>query len=186
MNPKALIAFLKKQPITLVCLAICVIAAGAIYYRRGALTDAKADLESKTDEGGRILTNVKNSTELAEQFAALNQSTQTIEARLVHAGDLALNLQYFYKLESDTHTKLVDLRQNGPSGKRAGNYQGIDYTVATQGTYPQILDFLRRVEAGTHYSQIHALTLSRSGSAEGGAPVKLITINLALSLLGVP
>ncbi|HTB81550.1 MAG TPA: hypothetical protein VK717_11765 [Opitutaceae bacterium] len=186
MDTQQINDFAKKHPLALGCMFLSIVLAAGIYFRRDALAEARVQLDAKTTEGEHVTDNVKNSAQLGEQYAALTQATQMIESRLVHADQLAINLQYFYKLEADTQTKLTDLRQNGvaPVGKNAGKtaYSAIGYTVLVDGSYPQLLDFLRRIENGEHFSRIRNLRLSRAGN--GSNPDNL-SLKLELDLLGI-
>jgi hypothetical protein len=190
MNTHQLNDFAKKQPLALVCAFLCMVLAAGTYFRRDALAAARVDLENKTAEGEHIIDNVKNAAQLNEQYAAIAQATQAIESRLVHVDQLAVNLQYFYKLESDTQTKLGDLRQAGVvnSWKGAGKaaYSPIGYSVSVQGSYPQLLDFLRRIENGEHFSHVHNLTLAHASSGPDQNNSAMLSLRLELELLGLP
>jgi hypothetical protein len=188
--------FIKKQPVAVGCALLCVGLALAIYFRKDTLVSAQAELEDKTSQSKHLKENLDNATSinkadrLEEQYAAITQATQAIEARLVHANQLAINLQYFYKLESETQTRLVNLNQTGTtsSTKNAGkaSYVGVTYAIGVQGTYPQLLDFLRRVENGEHFSRVVNLTISGGGGDETSGKAAMLSLNLNLSLLGVP
>ena len=196
MNGKKIKDFAKKQPVALGCIFLSIALLAAIYYRRDALPGAEADLNDKTAEAEHINDNKKNAEQLDEQFAALTHSVEAMETRLVHADRLAINLQYFYKLESETKTKLTDLRQTGtvnptklqskkgPSKKN--NYAGIGYTVSVQGSYLQLMDFLRRIEDSEHLSRVDDLTLTHAGGGETTANSADLSLRLDLELLGVP
>jgi hypothetical protein len=187
--------FIKKQPVALVCALLCVGLALAIYFRKDALVTAQAELDDKTTQAKHLKENVDSAgplnkaDRLDEQYAAITQATQAIEARLVHVNQLAINLQYFYKLESETQTKLTDLRQSGvdTSIKSLGKttYVGVDYSIGVQGSYTQLLDFVRRVENGEHFSRVVSLSLSGGGAGEAG-PDSLLSLSLNLELLGLP
>jgi hypothetical protein len=188
----------KKQPVALGCALLCVGLAVAIYLRRGTLAEAQTELEDKTSQGKHFKENVDNANSankadrLEEQYAAMTQATQAIEARLVHADQLAINLQYFYKIESETHTKLTDLRQTGVETANARNgakttYVGVGYALSVQGTYAQLLSFLRSIENGERFSRVMTLTLSRAGGDENSpGETGSLLLNLDLELLGLP
>jgi Tfp pilus assembly protein PilO len=182
-------AFARKQPIALGCAVVCLVVAGWIYFRLDALSLAQSELADKSAEGSRIAANITNAAQLNEQSAAMIRAVQQIESRLVHSGDLATNLQYFYKIESDTQVKLNELRQIGQTGGRGAGptYAAIDYGLSAKGTYPQIIDFVRRVENGPHYARITDITLSRMGDASGVDPSSVfLSLDLSLDLLGWP
>ncbi len=184
--------FIKKQPIALGCALLCVALVVAIYLRRGTLAEANDVLVQKKMEGEHLSENVTSGSKLDEQLAAMTQATQAIEARLVHADQLAVNLQYFYKLESETQTKLSDLRQTGAVAINTKNgeksaYVGVGYVIVVNGTYPQLLDFLRRVENGDRFSRVLSLTLSGGGSGENTpGKAQSLSLNLNFELLGLP
>lgn len=189
--------FLKKHPVALVCSLLCVGLALAIYFRKDAQVQALAELDDKIAQGSHLKENVDNanslnkSDRLDEQYAALTQVIQSIEARLVHADQLAINLQYFYKLESETQTKLTNLSQTGVVASRRNpgktSYVSVAYAIGVQGTYPQLLDFVRRVENGDHFSRVVGMVFSFTGDDES-APQSTgnISLNLNLELLGLP
>ena len=142
-------------------------------------------------QGERIDANLKNGVQLADQYAAISAARKEIEARLIRPDELAKNLQFFYKLEADTGTKLVDLRQNvlvpgkaGGKGKTA--YTGIVYAVAVRGDYSRLLDFLRRLESGQRYCRVMSATLIGVSNGVEGSRGNDLTLNLGLELLGQP
>jgi len=203
MNTKKLNDFAKKQPIALGCAFLSIVLAVVIYYRADGLPDAEAQLAAKTAEWEHIRDNVKNSEQLSEQFATLTQATQAVESRLVHADQLAINLQYFYRLEAETQTKLTDLRQTGlvdytksqerKGLQKKGLFPSIGYAVVVQGPYERLMNFLRRIENSEHFARVDSLTLASAGGGEtnagGGANNTRATdlsLRLDIELLGMP
>ena len=150
---------------------------------------AETRLEQKASLGERIDANLKNGVQLGEQTAALAAARQQIEARLIHPDELAKNLQFFYKLEADTGTKLIDLRQNanqakvGPEGKTG--YIGVGYALTVRGDYVRLLDFLHRLESRQRFCRIMTASVAVNGSSPSERANEL-TLNLALELLGQP
>ena len=183
------IAFIKKNPIGFGCGALCLVLAAAIYYRSDLVPTAVTELEQKSAEAERLGSNLKNAAQLQEQLDAMVAAGKQVDTRLVRPGDLAKNQQYFYKLEADTGTKLVDCRQNAlPAEKdrKTIYYLTVPYTVAVQGEYAQLLGFLRRLESGAHYCRVLSATLTASGTGAGDSPENLLTLTLNLELLGQP
>jgi hypothetical protein len=118
---------------------------------------------------------------------------------LVHAGELAVNLRHFYELEAATGVKLVDLRQvdtgnvrirekaEGP--KNLGALQPVNFAVAIMGTYPQLIEFLQRLEGGDRFCRVRGASFSPA-VADGigltlGRP-ETLNLVLDLELLGTP
>jgi Tfp pilus assembly protein PilO len=186
MNAIELPSFIKKQPVAVACALLCVVLAVVIYFRKDTLAAAQAELEDKTSRASHLKENVDSATSinkadrLDEQLATMKQATQAIEARLLHVNQLAINKQYFYKLESETQTRLTGLNQSGvrPAGRNSA-YVAVGYSVNVEGTYAQLLDFVRRVENGEHFSRVQALSISPSGGGNA-------SLSLRLELLGLP
>lgn len=112
------------------------------------------------------------------------------ESRLVRAGQLANNLQFFYRLEADTGVKLLDVRQQGiPAprpGERRGAYVPVPFAVSIQGSHAQIHDFLRRVEAGPHFVRFSQITIAKISGGVEVVAVGGLTVAINLELLGTP
>jgi hypothetical protein len=191
MAAEPVIATLKANPISVVCGALALTLAVGIYLRSGRVPEGEALLEQKVTQGERIDANLKNGVQLADQFAAITTARKEIEARLIRPDELAKNLQFFYKLEADTGTKLVELRQNViPTGKPGAKlktaYMGVGYGVAVRGDYVRLLDFLRRLESGQRFCRVMTLTLVGTGGGAEGTRGNELTLNLSLELLGQP
>ena len=184
MTNEELFSFVRKNPIAIGCAGLALLLGGAIYYRSGQMPDTEAELTQKSAEGERYAANLKNATQLQEHFDALVAANKAIDARIVRASQFAQNVRYFYKLESETGVKLVtDPRVAPPLAKKdpKAAYVSIPCSLAVQGTLPQLLGFLRRLESGTHYCRV--LNVSLAGSADRNAPLSL---SLNLELLGLP
>ncbi|OIQ90006.1 hypothetical protein GALL_280960 [mine drainage metagenome] len=190
------LVFIRRNAIGVGCGALCLVLAVLSYFRFVAQQDAESKLDDRSSEAERIIENVKNSAQLREQVAKMKASVATIEGRLVHASDLATNLQYFYKVEADTKTTLNDLRQDPllplPKGKKAPEvpYTPISYSLTVQGDFPHLLAFLGELENGPHYCVIRSATFSpKSPLSEdapaGGPRTHDLTLALKLDLLGL-
>lgn len=180
-----IIARVKKQPVGFVCGVICLLCAGWLYYRSDEIDRLQTDLKTTSDKAAVIRSNVGFAKNLPEQVAELQVSTKELEARLVSAGKLAVNLQYFYKLEAENEVKLLDVRQNPVSKGAKSPYVGIPYNVNVEGSYKQVMAFLQHLEKGRHFCRINTATFNKAlGSAEGAPPG--MTMALSLELLGQP
>lgn len=200
ISNEQVLAVIKKNPIATVCVLVVLAVIGGMYYRGGDADAAEQALEQKGREGRRMANNIKYAAQLKEQLATMEAANLQVEHRLVHVGDLASNLQYFYKLEADTGTKLVDLRQVGIAGLERGKKKGpktafdpVTYAVAVQGTYAQLISFLQRLENGEHFSRVLSASLLPAAGAVGGDGggrqvdrPDLLTMTLSLDLLGQP
>lgn len=200
VSNEQVVALIKKNPIATACLLVTLGVIAALYFRSGLTAEAEADLEQKTKEGRRMATNIKYAAQLDEQLAAVTAANETINRRLVRASELANNLQYFYRLENDTGVKLVDLRQVGVAGDIRGQpknapktaFVPVNYAVAVQGSFAQLVGFLQRLEHGEHFSRILTATFMPAagvGGEEAAGPAtrpELLTLTLSVDLLGQP
>ena len=187
MTSAELMATVRKHPISFACGAICVVCAALLYVRSSKIDENQAEYEAKSTEKDNILSNVRFAEKLPEQVAQIESLTKELDSRLVHAGQLAVNLQYFYKLEAETEVKLIDVRQNNPAKGAKTLYVGIPYTVGVQGPYKQVVAFLQRLENGPHFCRFTVMSFSKGGgtAADAGGATSM-TVNLNLELLGVP
>ena len=186
MTNEELIAFLKKNVISVSCAVASLVIGVTIYLRSDMLPDAEKVLAEKTQKGELLAANIEDSSQLKEQYASLLASNAQISDRLIHVGQLAENLEYFYTLESDTGVKIPDPRQlpGMPPAKNAPktNFIPVGFTLTAQGDYHQLMDLLRRLEAGSHYCRVLTCNIKPIGEMRGG----LLQMTLALDLLGVP
>jgi len=184
-----LIARIKKQPVGFACALICLLSGGWLYYRSGEIEARQEQYRAKSAEAAKFISNVGISKNLPDQVAEMQLATKEFETRLVRAGQLAVNLQYFYKLEAENEVKLLDVRQ-GPLPRNPKTlHVGIPYNVNIQGPYKNVMAFLQRLEKGRHFCRINTATFTKSaGSSEGPrqAPTSNVTLALTLDLLGQP
>lgn len=185
MTNQEAIAAVKKNPISVGCTALSLLLAAGIYFRSDAIPEAEADLTQKSAQAERITMNIQYSAQLKEQLEAVTEANKEILSRIVHASQLGNNTQYFYKIESDTGVKIIDLRQTTPAvvtKPAKGNYIPVAFTVTVQGTIVQVLEFLRQVENGAHYSRV----LSASCNGNTATRNSPLVLALSLELLGTP
>ncbi len=183
-------AYVRKNPIVVGCAVVVLACALALYFRSGKVDEATSTLEEKTAEGRRLTLNLRYAAQLSDQVNQITDAMAQIEPRLMRADELATNLQYFYKLEAETGTKLIDLRQvSAPAqGKPAkGPFSVVTFNLSIQGEYTALLRFLRQLESGAHYCRVLTAGASMGtgsvGSAERTGPISL---QLTLELLGRP
>lgn len=194
MTTKDLTALAKKYPFSAICGGLSLLLAAAFFYRQSALPEAESMLAQKTTESRRLKSNITNSAQLKEHLAALESANAKVAQRLVRAGDLAGNQQYFYKIEAETGVKLTDLRPGGNPASAAAKgpvaktlYTSVPYSCAVQGTYTQLLDFLSKLEAGEHFQRILSANVSLGGGSAddaAGSADPVLTLVIAVEFLG--
>ena len=186
MSNAELVAFIKKNPVSVGCGALALALAAAIYFRGGEIPEAEAALAQKSADAERHAANVNNSVQLKEQVDSLVEANKAIDSRIVRAGQLGINNQYFYKLESETGVKMLDFRQLplAPPGKGPKTtYNPIGFSVQVSGTLPQLIDYLHRLEGGTHYCRVMSANV---GITPAGGRTGPMSLSLNLELLGLP
>lgn len=187
MTNQEAIALLKKNPIAVGCALLAIGLGVGVYLRSDGVPDASQKLDQVSREGQRLAENIRNKAQLSEQLDEMAAAQKAIEPRIIHESDLATNLQYFYKIEADTGVKITELHQNNSGPAKPGpkpTYIGVSFSVSVEGEYPAILDFLRRLEHGSHYCRALAANLIKGGSLiDRSGPLRL---SLTVELLGQP
>ena len=185
MTSQDIVATVKKNPISFGCGAIGLVMIGLIFFRGDRIPEAEVALGQKSAEAEKIRANIQFSSQLKDQHEAVVAANREIESRVVRASQLSTNTQYFYKIESETGVKILDLRQATPSTvakPTKGSYLPISFSVSVQGDLKQVLEFLRHVENGAHYSRVLTATCS-ANTGNRSAPLVLA---LNLELVGSP
>lgn len=193
MTGADLLALARKHPISAVCGLIIVVCGLLAYFRMDVIDVSQADYDAKAAEAAKMVANVKNAPSLEEQVAEIQQLGKDLDSRLIKIDQLAVNLQYFYKLEAENGVRLVDVRQNAPTRARSGkpNFTAVPFTVTVQGTYAQVMKFLGALQTGRHFCRINTANFSKPGgvaTADSGiAPdAQELSLSLSLELLGQP
>ncbi|MBA3849182.1 MAG: hypothetical protein C0502_04200 [Opitutus sp.] len=192
MTGTTLLAMIRKQPLAFGC-GLIVLACGlALFFRNEAVDEAQELFRNKDDEAVKTEANARNAAGLAEATAEMQEAAKQFESRLVRAPQLANNLQFFYRIEADTGVKLVDVRQmplQPPrQGAPRGAYVSVPFTANIQGSYAQVHDFLRRLQAGPHFLRVTQLTLTKltSGGEGVAAGPDAMSAIVQLEILGTP
>jgi len=181
MTTTDLLALVKKHPIGFGCLLVSIICGGLLYMRSGNIAASQHELEASAAQAQKMIANVRNSKGLPEQVAEIQTQTKELEGRLMKAGQLAVNLQYFYKLETENEVKLVDVRQNTyPRGLKT-MYGGVPFSVSVQGSFAHVTNFMNRLQNGRHFCRINTANYTKVSDASGD-----ISLTVNLELLGLP
>lgn len=188
MTGEDLKVVLKKHPLGVVCALLSVVCGVLLYYRSDAIATSQTELEARTAEASKMAANVRNSSGLSEQVAELQAQRKELESRLLKGSQLAVNLQYFYKLEAETEVKLSgDVRQ-GTVPRVTKTYVGVPFSVSVDGSYAQITNFVSRLQNGRHFCRITSATIIKATNSETGknSSERDMNLSLNLELLGQP
>jgi hypothetical protein len=187
MTGRDLLSLGRRHPFLLSCLALSLGLATTIYWRDGLVPEAEVELGRKTAEVDKHVANAANSAQLKDQLAALEAANREVDRRVVRAGQLGVNYQYFYKIVAESGVKPVDLRQIpvAPAAATKPSKAGfvpVAFTVVVQGDFRSVLHFMRLLESGARYGRVTGASLAQVAGERGGA----ILLTLNLELLGQP
>ena len=180
-------AIFKKYPVGIISATITIVALGLCVFRYSAIADLHASLASKNKQAQIQSTNITHSAQLEEQLNALHEANKTIEGRLVNPQELAINLQYFYKLETDTGVKLLDAHsgaapQGKPQASKSG-YKPVPYIVTLKGSFAQAVSFIRKLEQGNSYCRImgaNYIPAQEESAEKSEAPAVILTLTIEI------
>jgi len=192
MNLETLKITIKKYPVGSSALVVGLIMLVALVVRYLDVATLQEAHDTAAAEGQRLGTNISHAVQLTEQTQVLEAANAVIASRLVNPSDLAINLQYFYKLEAEAGVKLLDTRpvdaRSGAKAAAKGLYTPVQYIVSLQGGYGHVLAFLRQLEHGTNFCRVISSSLSqgqagqeRSGAEKSGGDM---VMSLTVELLG--
>ena len=171
----------RKYPVLSAAVLFCIPLALIAFYRSDAIDKQQAELDKYLAASSLYRANITNGSQLQQQVDFLTQAKAEIAKRAFRSESLPLNLQYLYKLESEVGVKYLDLRPGGrpaaSSAVSASSYIPLNYSVSVQGSFYQIITYLRRLEQGTYFCRINSASATNSGSS--------VTLNLDLDLLGI-
>jgi len=181
-------SYIQKYPVGTGAVIVSLVLLGAIFVRHMTLAEQQSIYDNAAADGQRLAANVTHAGLLDEQLKTLEEANATIAGRLVNPSDLAINLQYFYKLEADTGVKLIDTHPVDARGAAKpaakGLYVPVQYAVTLQGGYVRTLTFLRRLEHGAYFCRIIGGSCSQAQSEQDNKGSSDTTMSLTVELLG--
>jgi hypothetical protein len=182
LNTQAILSAARKYPVLFAAAIFSIPLALVCFLRSDAIVEQQAELDKYLAEASLCRANIANAAQLQQQFDLLSQAKAAIAKRAFRPESLPLNLQYFYKLESEVGIKYLSLNPTGRPGAAAKSgasttYIPLNYSVSVQGTFHQVMTYLRRLEQGAYFCRIN------SASAIGNGPT--VTLTLDLDLLGI-
>jgi len=183
LNTRAVGGVFKRYPVLFIAVIVCLPLAVISFVRDGAIIEQQAELEKSLAEASLFRTNIANSSHLQQHVDFLAQAKVAIAKRAFRAESLPLNLQYLYKLETDVGIKYLTLNPtsrtlaSGVKSASGTSYIPLNFSVSVQGSFHQIITYLRCLEQGVYFCRINSASVLGSGS--------VVTLNLDLDLLGI-
>lgn len=158
--------------------------------------DKKPDLESEIEQIdiriSTMLRNITNSAGLEEDIEVVNSQISELEERMFQSQELATNYNYFFSIETSTNVSLSELKQveivtedaNQKKHKMpnpiADAYVKIRYDMRVNGTFRDLVNFMRTLEGGPSFYQLEKFRLSKS--SVGGD--ELLSMDVSFFMLG--
>jgi hypothetical protein len=188
ISNEQVISFVKKNPIGVGCGLLSLAMIAAIYLRSDLVPAAQDELDQKGTLSDRLAANLKFGKDLPEQLQQFNDDNKAINSRLIGAAQILTNQQYFYNLETVTGTKigLTQITSAGQVKAAKNTFVPIAFNLNVQGTYPQVLDFLTRLENGLHFCRIINARCTKANGPAAAGNGELLALTLSLELLGQP
>ncbi len=156
------LAVVRRHPLSALCAAICLISGAICWY---IYTNMKwLDLEHKqvTQDTEMAIQSLISGPSVRQELAAAREVTRRIEDNLVVEDNMAENLWYFYKIESQTKAHIAEMRTpNSIISSSRSYYKRIPFSIRLTGTYEQTAAFLYAVETGPRLSNVTSLTYRR-------------------------
>ena len=173
-----------RYPFCAACAFVSVWLAGSSVWLRFHLRDLAARQQDRAQQGGEMLRFIARGSPLRTELAATRAATQRITENLVVEKNIPENFWYFYKIEQDTHAKLVELQQRpapAPDSGAPAPYKRVPYFLKLSGPFRAVVAFLQQVETGPRFGRISGFVLQRQDLATSN-----VILQLDLEMLGFP
>jgi predicted ribosomally synthesized peptide with SipW-like signal peptide len=173
--------FSRRYPFVLASLAVLLLSGGAYAYFNQQQQIYAALLEENRSRGEAMLQTISDQPRVQAQLGTVREAVEIIDRNLIREPDLAGNLGYFYSMESATRVRFTQLNQLSSPSLDGFAFKSVPFTLQATGTYPQVMQLIRRLESGPRVLRIRTFTLNRSEAVPGG-----VTADLGLEVLGAP
>lgn len=193
MNFPAILTYFKKNYILGICGFVSLVCLGIYIVRSEQITRLAADYDDLDIRRTRILKNLKFASDIEADLQEAQAFLKDAEGRLFSPEDLATNQRYFYEVESATGVQMKSIQQvikDLPDGKRdkkarkkaaKSNFQEIIYDMNIQGTYENVLTFMRELEGGKAFMVLEAVSMIPVKAVAGEPEV---SVRLSVTVLG--
>lgn len=193
MTLSGVLKYFKKNYIVSISGLVVVACLGVHLVRGEQITRLAAEYDDLSIKRSRMLKNLRNASSLDTDLAELRELKAEVEGRLFSPEDLATNQRYFYQIENATGVRLGNMQQiikplpAGRKNKKArmlaekSEFQEIVYDMSVQGTYTNVLKFLREVEGGNAFCAMDGFSVV---SAKGNEEQPEVTMRVTIDVLG--
>lgn len=191
MSPElsAIFVFLRRFLFASVCTALIGVGGVAIWLLSQDVDEQELVRQDRAKEGEAMLDLLVGGTAQRQELGIVREAARRIDDNLVLESDLAGNNWYFYKLEEQTRSRLLENRQqSAASNDNSALFKRIPWTLRLVGTYDQVAGYLLALETGPRLVSVTAFSLSRNslglGMASASSTPGMLSLELSIELLG--
>ena len=185
MNTAVILSKLRQYPLPVLC-AILLVVVVVLYFLRSPLIDeldaANAELEQQRNA---MQFNKRESQQLKAQVERGKKLLEDADRRLMDPKEVALNYDFFYRLEKATGVRIVSMGQaisteSNPWRPSLSLYRLVAYDITVEGNLVELMQFAHQVQTGNYLTRLESLSASKSGATQANA----ITASFKLLVLG--
>lgn len=154
--------FVHRHPFittSLVVTTLALLANGILWWRREAVTREHAEVRR---QGEAMVGAVADRVRIHADVAALADALDQIERNLASEESMEVNLGYFYRLEKLSRVRLDRIDQLVALPAEPGQaYRAVPVSLQVEGSYRNILGFIRELETGPRVLRIRDYRVER-------------------------
>jgi Tfp pilus assembly protein PilO len=177
-----LIASLRRHPLLVSGLVIFAVLSLANYFLWLKREEAARRHEEAQHRGEAMLLALTDNARVTSDTAAVQKALQLIDRNLIIEGSMAKNLGYFFQLETISHVRISQLNQLVSQPTTDGSpFKAIPFSVRANGSYSQVIRFLRELENGPRLLRIRSYSFTKAEPVNNA-----LIMDLTVELLGSP
>ncbi len=156
-------ASMRLRPGITLCLIGALLAGIANYPLWQQRQEVTRQNEEVRHRGGVMLTALAERNRINADLSALREALEVIDHNLVSEDTMEVNLGYFYRLEKLSRVRLARIDQMGASPAESGAaFKVVPVTLQVQGSYRNLLGFMRELETGPRLMRTRSYRLERT------------------------
>ncbi len=174
-------SWVKRSLFLFICMVLFVGLSIANYFLWKRQQEINTQHEEVRRNGENIFAALSSHSRLTGELAVVDDALKQIDDNLIVEADLAENLGYFYQIETLSRVRLSQLNQLSSQPTEDSPYKSIPFSMRVNGTYPQLVSFIRELESGPRQLRIRSFDFSRIDVKSNA-----LALNLTVELLGKP
>ncbi|MCC5807044.1 MAG: hypothetical protein JJU00_12015 [Opitutales bacterium] len=187
MKKEMIISILRQHRVAMVLCAFAVVFIALLVVRVPMTGELESELESERMTLRRMQQNLAQGEDLRGHLDTIKTQVVQIDERLMERREVAVNYDYFYRMEEAAGVRIQNIQQQAQAAGSAVTlprielYDVIGYSVTAQGGFEDIVDFIQQLESGRHFVRIQSVNLSSAGQA---GSVGRLNAQIELNVLG--